>query len=55
MVRITIDAEMQKKLLATGDVVELCDDSGKLLGRLFPEKDDPLAGMVPITPELSEE
>jgi hypothetical protein len=34
MVRITIDEELQRKLLSSGEVVELCDEAGKLLGRL---------------------
>jgi hypothetical protein len=56
MVRITIDEETRKKLFSTGDdVVELFDESGKLLGRVLPHRGDPLAGWTPITPELSEE
>ncbi|MEN1679135.1 MAG: hypothetical protein AAGJ46_06050 [Planctomycetota bacterium] len=55
MVRITIDEETRKKLLASGEVVELIDESGKLLGRVLPHKEDSLDGWVPITPELSDE
>ena len=55
MVQITIDNELRKKLFASGEVVELRDERGNLLGRLLPEKDDPLEGWEPITPELPEE
>lgn len=36
MVRITIDAEMREKLLSSGEIVELCDESGEVLGRITP-------------------
>ena len=55
MVRITIDEELQKKLLSAGEVVELVDASGKLLGRVLPEVDDFPNGWVAMTPELSDE
>lgn len=55
MVQITIDNELKNKLLSSGEIVELRDASGKLLGRVFPEKDNPLEGMSPLTSEFSEE
>lgn len=55
MVRITIDDALKEKLLGSGDVVELCDESGRLLGRILPQKEDPLEGWTPLMPELSEE
>lgn len=55
MVRITIDEEMKKKLLVSNEIIELYDDSGKLLARVLPEVEDPLKGLTPITPEFTEE
>jgi len=55
MVRITIDKEMQEKILDSDGLVELCDESGRLLGQFFPHKKNPLEGWEPITPEPSEE
>lgn len=52
MVRMTIDDDLQKKLLSSGDVVELYDNTGKLLARVLPELDDPMKGMVPLNPEI---
>ena len=51
MVRITIDKETQNKLFShSGPMIELCDESGKLLDRLLPGDDNPLAGWVPTHP-----
>lgn len=55
MIRITIDEDLRKKLFSSGEVVELCDASGKLLGRIYPVKADPLEGWEQLTPEVSEE
>ncbi|MEM6330431.1 MAG: hypothetical protein AAF790_09290 [Planctomycetota bacterium] len=57
MVRITIDEATRKKLFssANGDVIELLDESGKLLGRIVPQADNFPEGWEPLTPELTEE
>lgn len=54
MVRITIDEKLKEQLLASGSVVELCDESGKLVARALPappQATDPWA----LFPELTEE
>ena len=55
MVRITIDEEMRDKLLSSGEIVELCDESGRVLGMVLPQQDNPLEGWTPITPDFTEE
>ncbi|NOZ41168.1 MAG: hypothetical protein GXP24_13220 [Planctomycetes bacterium] len=55
MIRITIDDEQKKKLLDAEGIVELCDTSGRLLGKILPENPSPLEGWEPITPPISEE
>lgn len=55
MIQITIDEDLRKKFFSSGQVVELCDASGKLLGRLYPVKVDPLDGWAPITPVPTED
>lgn len=55
MVRITIDDELKKKLLASGEVVELVDASGKLLARVLPELEEFPNGWEAITPEITDE
>ena len=55
MVRITIDEELRNRLLSSGEIVELCDESGKLLARLLPHKENPLDGWEAVTPEPTEE
>jgi len=37
MVRFTIDQELVEKLLSTNEMVELCDESGRLVRRILPE------------------
>ena len=39
MTRVTVDAEMRSKLFGLGVPLELCDESGNVLGRLFPAVD----------------
>ena len=55
MVRLTLDKEMQDKLLVSDEVIELYDTAGKLLGRILPATKDLLEGWEPLTPELSDE
>jgi hypothetical protein len=52
VVRITIDDATRAKLCPEGstEIVELFDESGKLVGRLLPEAGFPPAGWVPLTP-----
>ena len=39
MHRITLDAELRAKLNGLNDVVEICDDNGKVVGRYLPEEE----------------
>ncbi len=60
MIRITLDDEQKKKLLDAEGIVELCDASGRLLGKILPGKalssENPsLEGWEPVTPPISEE
>jgi hypothetical protein len=53
MLRITLDADMASRLLALNLEVELCDPSGRLLGRFVPLVDP--AQWEPLEPDVSEE
>lgn len=57
MVRITIDEETRAKLFPAEacELVEVFDESGKLLGRLMPNLSGPPPGWVPMTPVPTEE
>lgn len=55
MVRITIDDNLRQKLFSSGEIVELCDKSGRLLGRMVPQIEKPLEDNESLTPELSEQ
>lgn len=57
MVRITIDEDLKQKLFSTGEVVELCDSSGQVLGEVRPRESnaEQLAASKPLTPEISEQ
>lgn len=37
MNRITLDAELRAKLNGLKDIVEICDEGGKVVGRYLPE------------------
>ena len=37
MSRVTLDAQLRSKLNGLNDQVEICDESGKTLGRFLPE------------------
>lgn len=37
MVRITIDDELRRKLMASPELVELVDEAGEVICRIFPE------------------
>jgi hypothetical protein len=39
MTRIVLDAELRTKLLSLAQPLELCDESGKVVARVFPAAD----------------
>jgi hypothetical protein len=56
MTRVTVDADLQKLLLNFTKPLELCDESGSILGKLIPIKpvtteDD----WIDLTPDLTDE
>jgi len=52
---VCIDDEQKKKLLDADGIVELCDASGRLLGKILPEKENLLEGWEPVAPPICEE
>lgn len=53
MTRITLDAELRGKLLNLSEPLDLCDESGQVVGRLLPVTTAPPPGYR--EPPLSEE
>jgi hypothetical protein len=53
MNRIVVDADLRSRLGNLREPLELCDESGQLLGRLFPAID--LSEYEPWEPSTSEE
>jgi len=53
MTRVLIDANLPPKLLQLTDPMELCDESGRVVGRYFPVMD--LSEYEPWEPPISEE
>jgi hypothetical protein len=53
MTRITLDAELQRKLLDLTQPLELCDESGHVLARVLPVMDPAL--YEGLEPQISEE
>jgi hypothetical protein len=53
MNRIVVDADLRSRLGNLREPLELCDESGQLLGRLFPAID--LSEYEPWEPSASEE
>lgn len=53
MTQIIVDPGLSKQLHGLGQAVELCDQSGKILGRFVPAID--LAEWEALTPGVSEE
>jgi hypothetical protein len=53
MTQIILDAGVSSKLIDLGRPVELCDPSGRVLGRFVPLID--LSVWEPISPDVSEE
>jgi hypothetical protein len=41
MIRIVVDAEMREQLKDLTEPLDLCDESGRVLGRLIPVCDPP--------------
>ena len=53
MTRVTVDATLRDKLRGLSQPLELCDESGQVLGRLFPVVD--LSNYEPWEPPMPEE
>jgi hypothetical protein len=53
MPKIVIDAALRAQLQAITEQVELCDESGQVLGRFLPTVD--LSQYEPLEPQVSEE
>jgi len=53
MTQIRIDADLSNKLNALAGAAELCDPSGKVIGRFVPVVD--LSEWEPVSPDVSEE
>jgi hypothetical protein len=53
MSRITLDASVAKQLLNLQGPVEICDPTGKVLGRFLPKID--LSDWEPLSPGISDE
>ena len=56
MTRVTIDAHIRKILLDFSKPLELCDESGSILGKLIPAKPDIADDdWIDLTPDLTDE
>ena len=53
MTQISLNAELSRKLREVTAAAELCDPSGRVLGRFVPVVD--MSQWEPVTPEVSEE
>jgi len=53
MTRVVLDANLREKLGNLAQPLELCDESGRVLGRVFPTPDP--ARLEPREPQVSEE
>ena len=53
MPKITLDDALSSKLHELSQVVELCDPTGRVLGRFIPQMD--MSEWEPISPDVSEE
>jgi hypothetical protein len=56
MTRVTVDAELKRKLLHFSTPLELCDEAGQVVARLLPSTpwNDP-ENWVELTPPVSDE
>lgn len=62
MTRITLDAEMRKRLGDLQQPIELCDETGRVVGHVFPARDlseydltEPPLDMDEVRRQLNEE
>jgi hypothetical protein len=56
MTRVTVDANVQKLFLNFTKPLDLCDESGLVLGKLIPVVSDTDAdNWIDLTPELTDE
>lgn len=53
MTKLLVDASLPAKLIQADSPVELCDSTGRVLGRYFPTIDP--AHFGPLEPQVSEE
>ena len=53
MTKVTLDATLRDKLLNLTQPLEICDEEGQILGRLFPLPD--LSQYEPWEPDINEE
>ncbi len=53
MTRVTIDAVLRSKLHELSKPLELCDESGRVVARVFPVSD--LSQYEPLVPQVSDE
>jgi hypothetical protein len=53
MTRVLLDATLRSKLYNLSQPLELCDDAGRVVGRVFPAPD--LSQYHPLEPQVSEE
>ena len=53
MTRVTIDADLKRKLHNLSTDLELCDETGQVLARVKPVIN--LSQLEPLTPDISEE
>ena len=52
MTKVVLDAELRDRLLGLSEPLELCDDAGRVLGRVFPSID--LSEYEPWEPPFDE-
>lgn len=53
MTRLTVDPDLRSKLHDLTELVELCDESGRVLARVVPAVD--LSEYEPLVPQISDE
>ena len=53
MTRILLDAALRSKLRDLAEPLELCDDSGRVVGKVIPTPD--FSQYEPLEPQISEE
>lgn len=53
MNKVLVDADLKKKLCDLAQPLELCDETGRVLGRFLPTID--MSRWEPITPDVTDE